>query len=160
MKRREPRRKGPPQPHGSSIPNLAPLVDVIMVLLIFFMLGATFALNKEGVLQTELDQRSGPEKGEQIEINPSIRIGLEDVDNGASCNIYVMDTALGDSFKELREFMDTRRMAGADVTNSVVIGAQGSVRYKYIIAAFDSCVLAGFRNVQFAVSFADEDDGG
>ena len=38
-----------------------------------------------------------------------------------------MDTVLGDSFEELKEFMDTRRMAGADVTNSVVIGAQGSV---------------------------------
>ncbi len=161
MKRRRQRQLGPPKPHGESIPNLAPLVDVIMVLLIFFMLGASLNLRVEGVLQTELDSRSGPDDAnEQIEINPSIRIGLEDVDSGGSCNIYVLDTLLGDDFAKLREFMDNRRLAGADVTNSVVIGAQGTVRYKYIIAAFDSCVRAGFRNVQFAVSFADEDDGG
>jgi biopolymer transport protein ExbD len=152
-------RKGPPKPHGESIPNLAPLVDVIMVLLIFFMLGASLNLKTEGVLQTELDDRSGPDKGETVEINPSIRIGLEDLDDGASCNIYVMDTVLGEEFDELLEFMITRRLAGADVTNSVVIGAQGTVRYKYIIAAFDSCVRAGFKNVQFAVSFAADDGG-
>ena len=160
MKRRKKRQIGPPKPHGESIPNLAPLVDVIMVLLIFFMLGASLNLKVEGVLQTELDSRSGPAGGEQIEINPSIRIGLEDVDGGASCNIYVMDTMLGSDFAKLREFMETRRLAGADVTNSVVIGAQGTVRYKYIIAAFDSCVLARFRNVQFAVSFAADESGG
>ncbi len=161
MKRRRKRQQGPPKPHGESIPNLAPLVDVIMVLLIFFMLGASINVKVEGVLQTELDSRSGPDQAnQQIEINPSIRIGLEDVDEGASCNIYVMDTMLGDDFAKLREFMDMRRLAGADVTNSVVIGAQGTVRYKYIIAAFDSCVRARFRNVQFAVSFADDPSGG
>ncbi len=160
MKRRRNRQQGPPKPHGESIPNLAPLVDVIMVLLIFFMLGASLNLKVEGVLETELDSRSGPDEGQQIEINPSIRIGLEDVDRGASCNIYVMDTMLGDDFSKLREFMDNRRLAGADVTNSVVIGAQGTVRYKYLIAAFDSCVLAHFRNVQFAVSFPVDESGG
>ena len=63
MKRRRNTAKGPPKPHGESIPNLAPLVDVIMVLLIFFMLGASLNLKTEGVLQTELDDRSGPVHG-------------------------------------------------------------------------------------------------
>ncbi len=153
------KRKGPPQAHGESIPNLAPLVDVIMVLLIFFMLGASLNLTTEGVLQTELDTKSGPAQGQQVQINPAIRIGLEDVDDGASCNIYVIDRIIGDSFDELKAFMDGRRMAGADVSNAVVIGAEGDVRYKYIIKAFDACVRAGFKNVQFAVSFADTDGG-
>jgi biopolymer transport protein ExbD len=156
---KQPRRKGPPAAHGESIPNLAPLVDVIMVLLIFFMLGASLNLSTEGVLQTELDTRSGPAEGSQVQINPSIRIGLEDVDEGGSCNIYVIDSVIGSSFEELRTFLEGRRMAGADVTNAVVIGAEGDVRYKYIIRAFDACVRAGFRNVQFAVSFADTDGG-
>lgn len=160
MTRRRLRRKGPPPPHGESIPNLAPLVDVIMVLLIFFMLGASLNLRTEGVLQTELDPRSGPEQGERVEVNPAVRIGLQDVDDGASCNIYVMENQLGGSFAELRNYMARRAAAGADTANAVVIGAEGTVRYKYIIAAFDACVRAGFQNVQFAVSFASGGESG
>ncbi|MCG3129186.1 MAG: hypothetical protein CHACPFDD_04096 [Phycisphaerae bacterium] len=148
--------KGPPKPHGESIPNLAPMVDVIMCLLIFFMLGASIQIATEGVLQTELDPRSGPGGGAQVQINPTIRIGLEDLDDGKGCNIYVMeDTLRGNTFEDLRKFMDSRRQAGADLTNPVIIGAQGDVRYKYVISAFDACVRAGFKNVQFAVSFAN-----
>jgi biopolymer transport protein ExbD len=35
--------KGPEQPHGESGPNMTPLVDVVMVILIFLMLAGSFA---------------------------------------------------------------------------------------------------------------------
>ena len=53
------------EPATESVPNLAPMVDVIMVLLIFFLLGATLDLVKQGILQTELDPRSGPGGGSE-----------------------------------------------------------------------------------------------
>jgi len=145
----------PPPPTGEHIPNLAPMVDVIMVLLVFFLLGASLDLVKEGILQTELDPRSGPGAGVAVEINPVVRIALEDVDEGGGCNIYVMDEPLpGNTFDDLRQFMLARRAAGADPANPVVIGAQTTVRWKYVIHAMDAAVRAGFRNVQFAVSFS------
>ena len=148
-------RKGPPEPATESIPNLAPMVDVIMVLLIFFLLGASLDLVKEGILQTELDQSSGPNQGEQVEINPTIRILLENVDNGDSCNIWVMDAPLeGNTFEHLLKFMSDRRAAGADRENPVVIGAETTVRWRFVVKAMDATVRAGFKNVQFAVSFA------
>lgn len=151
--------KGPPKPHGESIPNLAPMVDIIMCLLIYFMLGASLSLNAEGVLQTELDDRSGPAKGEHVQVNPVVRIGLEDVDEGRTCTVYVMDDVLGDgAFEKLRVFMQQRRQLGADPSNPVIIGATGTVRYKYLISAFDACVRAGFKNVQFSVSIGGVDD--
>lgn len=147
--------KGLPKPHGESIPNLAPMVDIIMVLLIFFMLGASLNLATEGVLETELDDKSGPSAGDVTQINPAVRIGLEDVDGGDSCNIYVMEDSLsGNTFEDLQRFMINRRRQGADTTNPVIIGAEGDVRYKFVMSAFDACVVAGFKNVQFAVSFA------
>ena len=149
------RKRGPPQPAGEHVPNLAPMVDVIMVLLIFFLLGASLDLVKEGILQTELDTSSGPNQGEQIEINPSIRIALQDVDAGAACNIYVMDQAReGNTFEQLQRLMLERRMAGADRENPVVIGAETTVRWKFVVEAMDAAVRAGFKNVQFAVSFS------
>lgn len=150
-------RKGPPEPATESIPNLAPMVDVIMVLLIFFLLGASLDLVKEGILQTELDPSSGPNQGEQVEINPTIRILLENVGSGDSCNIWVMDEPLeGNTFEHLRKFMDDRREAGADRENPVVIGAETTVRWRFVVKAMDAAVRAGFKNVQFAVSFADD----
>lgn len=150
--------KGPPKPHGESIPNLAPMVDIIMCLLIYFMLNTSLSLATEGVLQTELDERSGPAAGQQVQVNPVVRIGLEDVDEGRTCNIYVMDEVLGEgAFQKLRSFMMQRRQLGADASNPVIIGASGTVRYRFLIAAFDACVRAGFKNVQFSVSVGGTD---
>lgn len=142
------------EPAKESIPNLAPMVDVIMVLLIFFLLGASLDLVKQGVLQTELDTRSGPAAGSAVEVNPLIRIGLVDVNDGESVDIYVMEEALPDnSFEGLLRFLQQRRAAGADPDNEVVIGAETTVRWHYVISAMDAAVQAGFKNVQFAVSF-------
>jgi len=146
-------RRGLPAPAGERIPNLAPMVDVIMVILVFFLLGASLELAKEGVLQTELDPRSGPGEGTPIEIIPSVKIALEEVDGGRACNIYVMGAPLpGNTFEHLSRFLDQRRAAGADAANPVVIAAQPGVRWRFVIKAMDVAVRAGFTNVQFAVS--------
>lgn len=147
------RRRGLPEPTGERIPNLAPMVDVIMVLLVFFMLGASLQVLREGALSTELDPRSGPGREAAIEIIPSVKIALANRDDGAACTIYVMGEPLAaNSFAGLRELLAARRAAGADVENPLVIGAEAAVRWKFVVAAMDAATQAGFRNVQFAVS--------
>jgi biopolymer transport protein ExbD len=146
-------RRGLPAPAGERIPNLAPMVDVIMVILVFFLLGASLELAKEGVLQTELDPRSGPGEGTAIEIIPSVKIALEEVDGGRACNIYVMGDRLpGNTFEDLSRFLEQRRTDGADTANPVILAAQPGVRWRFVIKAMDVAVRAGFANVQFAVS--------
>jgi biopolymer transport protein ExbD len=143
-----------------TVPNLAPMVDVIMVLLVFFLLGASLDLVTQGVLQTELDPRSGPGPGAAVEIVAQVRIALEDVDDGAGARIYVMERPLADNtFEGLRAFLVQRREAGADPDNMVVVGAETTVRWRYVVKAMDAALQAGFRNVQFAVSFGDAADG-
>lgn len=142
-----------PEPIGDRIPNLAPMVDVIMVILVFFMLGASLELTREGILQTELDPRSGPGGAAAIEIIPIVKIALEEVDGGKSCNVYVQGEPLsGSSFDALRQYLAERRDAGADLKNPVVIAAQPAVRWRHVVRAMDVTVEAGFANVQFAVS--------
>ena len=141
-------------PTSDAIPNLAPMVDVIMVLLVFFLLGTSIDLVKQGILQTELDPNSGPGGGQAVQINPQVRIALADVNHGESVTIYVMDQAVGQGdFEPLFRFLDDRRRAGADPAKPIVIGAETTVRWKYVVAAMDTAVRAGFKNVQFAVSF-------
>jgi len=146
-------RRGLPAPAGERIPNLAPMVDVIMVILVFFLLGASLELAKEGVLQSELDPRSGPGDGTPIEIIPAVKIALEEVDGGQACNLYVMGEPLpGNTFEDLGRFLRQRRDAGADTANPVVIAAQPAVRWRFVVKAMDVAVRSGFGNVQFAVS--------
>lgn len=159
---------------GEVVPNLAPMVDVIMVLLIFFLCGTTLNLVPQGILQTELDPSSGPGAGAAITINPTVRIALTDVDDGAGALVHLNNEALGELTAEpLRAWsgpedraaayaeylgplyvrLSERASAGADLENPVVIGADTAVRWKYVIKAMDAAVNAGFKNIQFAVSF-------
>ncbi len=138
---------------GETVPNLAPMVDVIMVLLVFFLLGTSLDLAEQGVLQTELDPRSGPGGGAAIEVRPTVRIALEDMSDGQSAFVYVMGEPLGErAFDELFDYLASRRPL-IDAQNPVVIGAETDVRWKYVIKAMDAAVRAGFANIQFAVSF-------
>jgi len=151
-------RRGLPAPAGERIPNLAPMVDVIMVILVFFLLGASFELTREGVLHTELDPRSGPGTGTPIEIIPVVKIALAQTADQDGCDIYVMGAPLpGNTFEDLRRLLDQRRAAGADPANPVVIGAEPGVRWQHVVSAMDAAVRAGFTNVQFAVSLGPRD---
>jgi biopolymer transport protein ExbD len=144
------------EPAGEKIPNLAPMVDVIMVLLVFFLLGTSLDLVKQGVLQTELDPSSGPGEGQKVEINPLIQIALEPVPEKDSANVYLLEQNLGENaFERLYTLLVSRRNAGADPSNPVVIGAETTVRWKHVIKAMDAAVRAGFSNIQFAVSFRE-----
>lgn len=140
------------------VPNLAPMVDVIMVILVFFMLGASLTLAREGVLQTELDPRSGPGEGEAIEIIPTVKIALEETEEGRSCNIFVnAEQIRGNSFDDLGRFLRQQRDRGADALNPVIIASHPGVHWNLVVKAMDTCVQAGFRNVQFAVSLGGTD---
>ncbi|HVP10497.1 MAG TPA: biopolymer transporter ExbD [Phycisphaerae bacterium] len=145
-------RRGIPPAHAA-IPNLAPMVDVVMVILIFFMLGTTFAIS-EGILPTQLPSQVGPGGGAAITIVPSVRIMLLERP-GATCRILVMDRPLErNTFDELGGFLREKRVAGADATAPVLIAAEGGVQYQDVISAMDACVQAGFRNIQFSVNAA------
>lgn len=138
---------------GESVPNLAPMVDVIMVILVFFMLGASLTLTHEGLLPTELDPRSGPGGGALVEIVPTVQIAVRYID-AETVRISVMDTTLaGDRpLAALRGMLAGRLAAGVDPLAPVVIGADAAVPWEVIVQVMDSVLASGFANVQFTVS--------
>lgn len=146
-------RRGLPPTHAA-IPNLAPMVDVVMVILVFFMLGTTFAMS-EGILPTQLPKEIGPGGGAAVVIVPTVRIALLEQPGSSTCRVLVMDQALPDgSFEALAQFLRGKLTQGADPTAPVLIAAGGGVEYQHVISAMDACVRAGFRNIQFAVNAA------
>jgi biopolymer transport protein ExbD len=139
-------------PAHAYAPNLAPMVDVVMVILVFFMLGTSLAVT-EGVLPTELPSQIGPQGEAEISIVPTVRIYLWVSADGAGCRIRVMDEAMPtNSFSALRAYLRDKRIAGADPTGRVLITAESEVTYQSVISAMDACVRAGFSNIQFSVS--------
>lgn len=134
------------------VPNLAPMVDIIIVILVFFMLGASLTLAREGVLATDLDPRSGPGAGVAVEIIPAVKIALADVDDGRDCRVLLMGRPLAGGLAELARRLEERHAAGADPTAPVVLAAEAPVRWEFVVQAMDAAIGAGFRNVQFAVA--------
>lgn len=131
-------------------PNLAPLVDVVMVILIFFMLGTSFAAS-EGLLPTQLPSAGGAGSGPSI--SPVVRIALSPAAGADQCHIEVAGWTLpSETFDGLHDFLRSKVEAGADPHGRIVIAARPAVKYEFVIAALDACVRAGFKNVQFAVS--------
>jgi biopolymer transport protein ExbD len=127
------------------------MVDVVMVILIFFMLGTTFAVS-EGILPTQLPSRIGPGGGAAVSIVPVVHIRLRTEFDGKFCKITVMEHALSSrSFEVLCAFMTERLEAGADPEGPILIAAEPDVKYQDVISAMDACVRAGFSNIQFSV---------
>ena len=132
------------------IPNLAPMVDVVMVILVFFMLGTRFVLS-EGILPTQLPSQVGPGGGAVVTIIPAVRIALLEAP-GPLCRIEIMGHTLAEnSFEALAAFLEAKRLAGADPSGRILIGAEPGVRYQDVVSAMDACVRAGFTNIQLSI---------
>lgn len=142
-------RRGFPTAH-TAVPNLAPMVDVVMVILIFFMLGTSFVLT-EGFLSTQLPAQAGPGGAARISIVPAVRIELF-VGAGDACVIRVMGQSVRDGdFAALEAMLRSRVEAGADSQSRVVIRAEPAVRYEQVVAAMDAARRAGYPRIQFSV---------
>lgn len=139
-------------PTLSYAPNLASMVDVTMVILIFFMLGTSIN-SSEGVLPTELPSSIGPGGNAQVNVVPTVQIALMESSMAPGCKIVVMDRELAEnSFASLSAFLKERIDAGADPKGRVIVNAEPGVAYQHVISAMDACVRAGFNNIQFAVN--------
>ncbi len=145
-------------PTRARIPNLAPMVDVVMVILIFFMLGTGFAM-PEGILPMHLPMQIGPGGGARVSIVPLVRIELLDSPKGL--RIHVMGRPLpGNTFDALSRFLVQRREAGADPAGRILLSADSAVRYEHVIAAMDACTRAGFPNVELVIGEHSHGVGG
>ncbi|MFO0974693.1 MAG: biopolymer transporter ExbD [Phycisphaerae bacterium] len=144
--RRDPRRRP-----LDAAPNLAPLVDVVMVILIFLMLGSAFTVHELG-LAAQLPRDVGPDAGPAVSIVPPIRIDLLAGSGSRPYRLAVMGQPIADdSFDSLESLLRSKSRAGVTADSRVVVSAAASVPYRHVIAAMDAATKAGFRNVQFAV---------
>jgi biopolymer transport protein ExbD len=125
--------------------NLTPLIDVVFILLIFFMVSTTF--QKESEINIELPEASGEpleERKEQLEIVIDAN-GHYFIDEQ-----QVVNTELVTLKKAIQKFL------GEQTEIPVVIRADRNTPYEAVIRAMDATAQLGLVNMSLATSQPEE----
>ena len=128
------------QPEGSKL-NLTPLIDVVFLLLIFFMVSTTF--EKQAKLKIELPEASAqPTAAEQQDLVISIsQKGVFFVNNNELINA------------QRKSLQNALQNAVADARDMpVIIRADANVAHKHVVMAMDVLGTMGFAKVSMATT--------
>jgi biopolymer transport protein ExbD len=124
--------------------NLIPMIDVLLVIIIFLMLTTTYA--KFAELQINLPSA---EAEKQLERSNEINVVIS-----ATGQYLVQRRAV--SFRDVPSLADELRRAGAGMKDPVVVvNADGSANYQSVIRVMDAARQAGYGQVAFAVEQAN-----
>ena len=132
--------------------NLTAMIDVIFLLLIYFVLTAAFTQG-EGVIAAKLPSGSGPSAGPEPP-KRELKIRLAEV--GRSGVAISVQRERPRSFAELASMLERWRFgpnnpAGIYKDDSpILIEPEGNVRWQHVVNAFNAAVKAKYRNVSFA----------
>lgn len=126
--------------------NITPLIDVVFLMLIFFMVSTTFAertrLDVTLPETTQEAKRDAP-KGLRLTINAQGRIFL---DGRPLANAQIQTIA--------RALQQAVTGAGSEDPPRLVIDADADARHQMVVRALDAAGRAGIRNVGMATTTA------
>ncbi len=119
--------------------NMTPLIDVVFLLLIFFMVSTTF--DRESELQIELPEASGEiTETEQLQIDVVISASGKYTINGNELLNSQIDTLLS----------GFRRVAGEEKEPQVIITADKNSTHQSVMTVMDAARQMGFVHITFA----------
>lgn len=118
--------------------NLAPMIDVVFLLLIFFMVATTF-IEKEKELSVELPQAEAGETSEHVD---------ELIINLNSDGSIVVGGQSIDPEEGLRSYLEPFARTNPDIP--VTLRADGRVAWQRGIDVVSTCKVLGLRNVGLA----------
>lgn len=125
-------------------PSMTPMVDVVLVILIFFM-GAAVLLGPERLLAVVLPEPAAPGAGDPFAVGPAnltftLRRGGEGIRvDGAG----LTDAPLSALAPHARDL--AARLGGGNI--SLIIEAADDVAYQDVVAACDACAAAGIQRI-------------
>ena len=120
--------------------NLTPLIDVVFLLLIFFMVTTTF--DRETQLKIELPQASG----EQKQATKTIEVSID-----SKSRFFINDKELVNS--GLETIKKALKQAAGDQKNPpLLISADGQATHQSVITVLDAAGQLGFVNITFAAN--------
>ncbi len=136
--------------------NLTSMIDVIFLLLIYFVITASFSAD-EGILTAKLPEGTG--KPAEVPKPPERPIRIRLASTSSPNDVRIDLVGLGRSprtFGELHTLLsgmqlNDRNPSGAfKDDNPVIIEPDGHVRWQHVVNAFNAAIRARFTNVSFA----------
>lgn len=126
--------------------NLTPLIDVVFLLLIFFMVSTTF--DKESELSIELPNAQG-EAAERETLQVEVSI---DAEGGYAIN---NERIINSQINTLKAAI--AKVAGDKRDIPMIISADGRASHQSVVAAMDAARQLGFSKLTFATRLSSED---
>ena len=123
--------------------NLTAMVDVVMLLIIFFVSNLKFP-REEGTLSAELPKKAAP-GGTQVDHIDKIVIGIDYPGKRVRFTVNGL-TLDGVKALDTKLFLLKRSANQAEVT----LDAMPDVPYEYVVKVFDLCAKNNFKKVSFA----------
>jgi biopolymer transport protein ExbD len=136
----------------SSWPNLTAMVDIVMCILIFFMLGMvlqTPELYLQAAAPAIVVPTQGPSLGSEP-VNVTAAITLQRIDGRTYASAFGRQTA--DLSGELGDVL-SQRAAQSSGDIGVIIRAGSNVPYQDVLTAYDQCHKAQLKRVQISATF-------
>jgi biopolymer transport protein ExbD len=124
--------------------NLTPLIDVVFLLLIFFMVSTTFT--KESRLQLELPTAEGESVSDDTDL-------IEIIIN-AQGRFQVNEQSLGDGGLEAL-LKALQNVSGGDTMRPVTITADANSPHQAVVTAMDAAGRLGFVKLRITTQEAD-----
>ena len=141
--------------------NLTPLIDVVFLLLIFFMVSTTF--KDEARLRVQLPQAQGEEAPAQEP--EQIRILIDQAGNFFVDDRALVDRDLLTLVRALNGALGERPIEGTDEDPAkrkdlpVLIQADAKTPHQAVMTAMDAAAEVGLRRIAFAATRVGKDGG-
>lgn len=120
--------------------NITPMIDIVFLLLIFFMVTTTF--NRETELQIVLPEANG----EELSIEDPLEIAID-----SQGQFFVnQHQVINNNIETLKKAV--QQAAGDNNNPQVVVNADGKTPHQSVITALDALSQMGFVHVTFATS--------
>lgn len=146
-------------------PNMTPMVDVVMVILIFFMAGSTI-LGPEWFVGARVDDQTTAAEGSDspedqpaddpfaLDLEPT-RVMIELIpDAGGQTRVRGLNLD-GATLAELAQRLDGLRESGVAPTLEIVVQPSSTTPYQDVILAYELCLAAEPRSASLARSEAN-----
>lgn len=138
--------RGIKYPKPKFAPNVVPLVDVMFMLLLFFILGTRFR-QEEGIIPGTLPAIGGVSSGGPVFEPRTLTLR----NSGTGVSYELQGAAVGlSSPEELYLQLASMHKATAGAEVSIIIKPLPSVPWGYVVEAFNQAVRAKFDKIGFA----------
>jgi biopolymer transport protein ExbD len=148
--------------HFDSGPNMTPLVDVVMVILIFLMLAGTFTGAEQLIVSTMPIVAKGAAQEESFGVPlPPLQVFVDSYGSGYTAypaglprvdNRAALRGELVQARQQLNQSALSSSGAMIDSTTQIVINPDQTVKWQFLIDVYQAALEAGFTKVGFATA--------